>query len=71
MIILQFCVGRRTPVQVRGSHASDTTNTYGTSVWGSSSKGKQEQGAPFNTSLIGLEPEKCSPVADLIKYLYL
>nr|XP_022339431.1 zinc finger protein Dzip1-like isoform X2 [Crassostrea virginica] len=32
-------VPKRTPVQVRGSHASDTTNTYGTSVWGSSSKG--------------------------------
>lgn len=30
---------KRAPVQVRSSHASDTTNTYGTSVWGSSSKG--------------------------------
>ena len=58
-------------MQVRGSHASDTTNTYGTSVWGSSSKGKQEQGAPFTISLISLEPDKYSPVADLIEYLYL
>ncbi|XP_061194071.1 cilium assembly protein DZIP1-like isoform X2 [Saccostrea echinata] len=30
---------KKATVQVRGSHASDTTNTYGTSVWGSSSKG--------------------------------
>ncbi|XP_048745463.2 cilium assembly protein DZIP1-like isoform X2 [Ostrea edulis] len=30
---------KKVPVQVRSSHASDTTNTYGTSVWGSSSKG--------------------------------
>lgn len=32
--------GSRKPVaSVRGSHATDTSNTYGTSVWGSSSKG--------------------------------
>ncbi|OWF49665.1 zinc finger protein Dzip1-like [Mizuhopecten yessoensis] len=30
---------KKAPTPVRGSHASDTTNTYGTSVWGSSSKG--------------------------------
>lgn len=29
---------KKAPLPVRGSHASDTTNTYGTSVWGSSSK---------------------------------
>ncbi|XP_033759384.1 zinc finger protein Dzip1-like [Pecten maximus] len=29
---------KKAPLPVRGSHASDTSNTYGTSVWGSSSK---------------------------------
>ena len=31
---------------VRGSHATDTSNTYGTSVWGSSSKGGSTVPAP-------------------------
>lgn len=34
-----FIFYRKPASSVRGSHATDTSNTYGTSVWGSSSKG--------------------------------
>ncbi|KAK3094724.1 hypothetical protein FSP39_005449 [Pinctada imbricata] len=37
---------KKGPTPVRGSHASETTNTYGSSVWGSSSKGASTVPAP-------------------------